>query len=106
MPKQGCRVALVVQQEVFGVLLVLREGGVQWAGRVCSIETIPKRSGYERFLTPCKNQGRQTHHHDDLSRSLQEGPAWILYLLFYLNRGEHRHLDWLRDVGANSGLKV
>jgi len=106
MPKQGFRVALVLQQEVVGVLLLLREGGVEWARGVGSIESIPNRSGYERFLPPGKNQEHQTHHHDDLSRSLHEGPGWILYLLFYLNSGGHRHLDWIRDVGANLGLKV
>jgi len=34
MPKTGVRVVLVVQQEVVGVLLVLREGGFQ--GQVVS----------------------------------------------------------------------
>ena len=41
MLKLGFRVALVVEQEVAGVLLVLQEGGVLWAGCVSRIESIP-----------------------------------------------------------------
>jgi len=105
MPKPGFRVGLVVQQEVVGVLLVLREAGIQWADCVGCIKSIPNRSCQERFLTPCKNQGRRTCRHDHLSRSFHEGPAWIPYLLFYLNSPGCPHQDWLCDIGANSGLK-
>jgi len=106
MPKQGFRVALVVRQEVVGVLVVLWEGGPQWAGCVRCIESIPNRVGQERFLTPCKNQGCQTRRHDDISRSFNEGPAWIPYSLFNLNSPGCRHRDWRQDGGGNSGLKV
>jgi len=85
VPNPGFLVALVVQQEVLGVVLVLQKGGVMWAGCVGCIELIAGRSGQVRFLTPCKNQGHRTRRHNDLSQSFHEGPVWIPYPLFYLN---------------------
>ena len=101
MTKPGFRVVLVVPQEVVGVLLVLREGGVGWTGCVGCIKSIPNRSGQERFLTRYKNQGHWTRRHDNLSSTFHEGPVWILCPLFYHNSQGRRHPDWLRDVRAN-----
>ena len=106
MPKPGFRVALVVQQDVVEILLVLPEGVGQWVRCVGCIESIPNRSGQERFLTPSKNQVRQTRHHDHLSTSFHAGPAWIPCSLLYLNTPGYRHGDWLHDVAANLDLNV